>query len=86
MNSRYLEPNPLWRGTPPICIVANLAAFSTEAEALAFNDAHGHLPVLVRWQCKACLGYHYWTGASETPRTPNADIRRVQPDNQQPNP
>ncbi len=62
MNSKLLDP-PRWKDGPPICIQANLPAFPTESAAREFNDAHGHLPVLTRWECKACGGWHHWTTA-----------------------
>ena len=62
MTAKYLE-SPRWVGGPHICSIVNLPAFETEREAQAFNDAHGHLPVMVRWRCKACGGWHHWTTA-----------------------
>ena len=58
MNSKFLDP-PRWPGGPQICIVANLPAFETESAGIAFNNK-SHLPVLARWQCKACGGWHHW--------------------------
>lgn len=60
MNPKFLDP-PRWPGGPQICIVANLPAFETEAQAIKFNSSDHPLPVLARWQCKACEGWHYWS-------------------------
>jgi len=57
MKSQFLNP-PRWPGGPKICIVANLPAFETEADAIASNERNGHLPILVRWHCKSCGGFH----------------------------
>jgi hypothetical protein len=63
MNPQLLDP-PHWPDGPPICIVANLPAFPTLAASREFNDAHGHLPVLARWECKACGGWHHFTAGA----------------------
>jgi len=60
MNSKLLDP-PRWPGGPKICIVANLPAFETEADAMQFNGGEHPLPVLARWQCQSCGGWHYWS-------------------------
>ena len=77
MNTKLLDP-PRGKGGPLICLVANLPAFPSESASIAFNN-ESHLPVLARWQCPACGGWHHWTtsrtdsngafkgGASEIP-------------------
>jgi len=63
MNTTALEPPPRWPGAPPICEEANLPAFETAKEAIAFNEANGHPPILKSWRCRFCGGWHYYSSA-----------------------
>lgn len=61
--SAILEP-PSWPGGPPICEMANLPAFKTEADAAKFHEVNcPHGVVLAQWCCKFCGCWHYWGGA-----------------------
>lgn len=52
------RPYPEW---PLICAYAHLPAFETEAEAIKWNNDHGHLPILAKWTCSHCWMIHYWS-------------------------
>jgi hypothetical protein len=63
MNLSALEPTLRWPGAPPVCTKANLPAFATAKEAVDFNESNGHPPILKSWRCRACGGWHYYSGA-----------------------
>jgi hypothetical protein len=54
---------PRWRGGPKLCSFANLPAFSTIAEGLAF-----HTVPLLRWHCRECGCWHFWCGYANRPK------------------
>jgi len=52
--------NPVWKSCPPVCSLAWLPSFSTQAEALAFHESNGHACILERvWQCGE--HWHFWS-------------------------
>jgi hypothetical protein len=60
------EPAPRFKGCPPVCLEANLPSHETEAASLKFNTTVGAehpAPVLVRWKCRHCGGWHHWPTA-----------------------
>jgi hypothetical protein len=63
VKTSIFESTPRWPGAPPICAAANLPSFTTAKEAVDFNEGNGHPPILKSWRCRACCGWHYYSGA-----------------------
>jgi hypothetical protein len=46
---------------PKLCAASNLYSFPDWKSAEKFNDDNGHFPILARWRCRVCQGWHYWS-------------------------
>lgn len=58
-------PEKSLKEQPNICPHTNLFIFETESKLNKFNDEQcGHLPMVSKWECKHCSGFHYWSTAS----------------------
>lgn len=48
-----------------ICPFSKLISFKTWKDADEFNNKEcGHIPILEKWECVHCKGWHYWGAGS----------------------
>lgn len=53
-----------FKGCPVICDATNLPSFESRAAGNKFNEVNApSTPIHKVWQCKECMGWHFWGSA-----------------------